>query len=281
MRVSLRSTSKPAPVIANPALVVGHPGHELKVFGWMTVHRPRLYVITDGSGRHGVSRISSTARLLATLGSRQGEIFGNMSDAEIYAAMLSQNSSVFFELLEELVASFLTHQIDCVVGDAAEGFNPTHDICRVLIDAAVMLVERRSGIKIANYEVSLTEWERGCPQPRHDDQCVHWVLDDPQLAGKIAAARQYVELKAEVERAIQQRGKEYFRLECFRRTEGTPLAHFADCKPAYESWGEQRVAQGQYDNVIRFQKHILPMMDAILDYSRCVEVEELSPLAGD
>jgi len=261
------------PEIGCPALVVGHPGHELKVFGWMSAYKPRVYVITNGSGRHGISRISSTAGLLTSLGVCQDEIFGYYSDAQIYNAILQQNFSIVFHLLDDLAASFLRHNIDCVVGDAAEGFNPAHDLCRSLINAAVLLVERTSGRKITNLQVSLTEWEHDCPQPRHDDSCLHWSLDDSLLAEKIAAARQYFELKAEVQRAIAQRGEEYFRLECLRRTEDMDLLHFIANKPAYETWGEQRAVEGRYQNVIRFQQHLLPMMKAIFNYANQATLE--------
>ncbi len=56
------------------ALVLGHPGHELKVFGWIREYKPLVCTITDGSGRSGVSRISSTAALLARLGALPGEL---------------------------------------------------------------------------------------------------------------------------------------------------------------------------------------------------------------
>ena len=38
-----------------PALLLGHPGHELKVLGWLAENRPRVYVLTDGSGFDGAS----------------------------------------------------------------------------------------------------------------------------------------------------------------------------------------------------------------------------------
>ena len=64
--------------------MAGHPGHELKVFGWLAEYQPRVYVITDGSGRSGISRIPSTAALLQNARARSGDIFGAISDAEIY-----------------------------------------------------------------------------------------------------------------------------------------------------------------------------------------------------
>jgi hypothetical protein len=267
MPLLCRSASEPQAKFERPALVVGHPGHELKVFGWLAECQPRVHVITDGSGRSGISRISSTARVLALAGAPRGEIFAYMSDAEIYRAMLEQDAPVFFPLVDALARSFLTHEIDSVVGDAAEGFNPAHDLCRGLIDSAVLLAERTSGKKIANFEICLTEWEQNGRRALHDERCLHWELDDCRLEQKIAAAEEYAELTAEVQRAIAARGKEYFRSECLRCTVATDLAHFDAGRPGYEAWGERRVAEGHYQTVIRFHQHVLPLMQTILDYA--------------
>src|SRR5215813_4503570 len=150
------------------ALVAGHPGHELKVFGWMSQHSPRVYLLTDGSGRHGISRTAASRSVIADLQAQPGEVFGDISDAQIYEAMLHKDLPLFFSVVDELANSFVRHQIDLVVGDAAEGFNPTHDLCRLLINASVLIAERTSGRRIANFEFCLTEWEQNCPPPKHD-----------------------------------------------------------------------------------------------------------------
>jgi hypothetical protein len=263
-----RSASEPPVEFQRPALVVGHPGHELRVFGWLAECKPRVHVITDGSGRSGVSRISSTAKVLALAGASSGEIFGYVSDAEIYRAMLEQDVPLFLPLVDTLARSFLTHRIDSVVGDAAEGFNPTHDLCRGVIDSAVLLAERTSGKRITNFEVCLTEWEQNGRGTVHDERCVHWTLDDCRLEQKLGAAEQYAELADEVQRAIALRGRGYFRSECLRHTVSMDAAHFDADRPGYEAWGEQRVAEGRYQTVIRFEQHVLPIMQAVLHHAR-------------
>src|SRR3954467_4626835 len=97
---------------SRPAVVVGHPGHELKVFGWIAEHRPQVHVITNGSGQHGVSRLAATARLLVGVGATPGEVFGSISDAEIYRALVETNIPFFLDLLERLAGFFLPHRGD-------------------------------------------------------------------------------------------------------------------------------------------------------------------------
>jgi len=247
----------------SPALVVGHPGHELRVFGWMCQSRPRMYVVTDGSGRSQVSRLASTASLLDRTGARRGdEVFGVVSDAEVYRAILDGRICLFLDILEALSTSFVSNEIDCVAGDASEGFNPTHDLCRAMLNAAVVIAERATGKRIANYEFCLTEWEQNCVAP-HDSRCVHLCLEDELLNRKLEAAEGYSELRDEVQKALAQRGKEYFRTECLRRVPEVPDEHPSSHKPFYETWGERRVAESEYHRVIRYREHVRPIIAAI------------------
>jgi hypothetical protein len=245
-----------------PAIVVGHPGHELKVFGWIAEHRPQVHVITDGSGRQGISRLPSTAKLLSTLDAKQGAIFGSVSDGGVYRALLETDIPFFLDLLNCLVDSFLRDRVDFVAGDASEGFNPTHDICRAVVNTAVEIAEYISNRHIPNYEFCLTEWEQNCDDI-HDLQCLHFRLGDDLLHRKLAAAGGYTELKEEVQKAIAARGEEYFRIECLRKVYAVPPAGRLACKPFYETFGEQRVAQGEYSSVIRYQQHMLPILRAL------------------
>lgn len=261
---------KPGPEggFLRPALVVGHPGHELRVLGWVAEYRPRVYVLTDGSGRGGASRAPATARLLAGLGAETGEMFGVLSDAEFYAAVLRQDRDLFLRLLDRLADSFLRHGIDAVVGDAAEGYNPAHDLCRALINAAALMAQPAAAPPLANYEVSLTEWRPGS-RALHDERCWHLALDDPLLERKLAAARAYPEMQYEVEDALACRDREYFRMECLRQVTDSSPVRWGSAKPFYESWGEQRVAGGEYASVIRWQEHMQPIVDAIASHAAC------------
>jgi len=244
------------------AIVVGHPGHELKVFGWMSEHRPRIYVLTDGSGQNGVSRLHATASLTAQLGVEHGDVFGAAADAEIYRAILEQDLGFFLDRVAALAASFVLHSVDFVAGDASEGFNPTHDLCRELINAAVALAEHAGKRVIPNYEFSLTEPEQSYPQS-HDGSCMHLRLDSDLLSRKLQAARNYVDLGDEVQKAIERYGEDYFAVECMKKASVATVEPAHSAKPFYEVWGERRQAEGKYASVIRYREHILPIVKAV------------------
>ena len=53
MAVSLASHAPVAPMALSEqraVLVVAHPGHELRVHGWLELARPTVCILTDGSG---------------------------------------------------------------------------------------------------------------------------------------------------------------------------------------------------------------------------------------
>jgi hypothetical protein len=250
----------------HPALVIAHPGHELRVFGWLSQHRPLVYVITDGSGQRGVSRLHSTESLLRSVGSRPAEIFGHVADRRIYRAILDGDSAFFVAILDRLSRSLVTHGIDMVAGDATEGYNPTHDICRALVDAAALQVRCSTGRTLANYELNLTEWDQG-RTATHDARCLHLLLSDDLLKRKLEAAENYVEMRDEARKAVAACGQEYFRVECLRRSIGPEAREPNTQKPYYETWGEKRVEHGLYGSVIRYREHIRPIIQELFRHA--------------
>ncbi|MFL5382176.1 MAG: hypothetical protein ACJ8GN_06645, partial [Longimicrobiaceae bacterium] len=97
-----RLSQIPPPAFERPVLVVAHPGHELRVYGWLESAAPLVCVLTDGSGSGGEARLESTTRLLAGTGARPGSIYGRMSDREIYTAILDHDFACFTDLAEQL-----------------------------------------------------------------------------------------------------------------------------------------------------------------------------------
>jgi hypothetical protein len=92
-----------------------------------------------------------------------------------------------------------------------------------------------------------------------------WLrLDEEALARKIDAAMSYPELREEVSAALARFGRAAFALECLRPvTTQATLDRFAQEPPMYERYGEYRVNQGRYSDVIRFKAHVLPAWQAI------------------
>jgi hypothetical protein len=71
----MRSVSGSEGLTPGPAaLVIAHPGHELRVHGWLEWARPTVFVLTDGSGQGSHGRLASSARLIERSGGRTGSV---------------------------------------------------------------------------------------------------------------------------------------------------------------------------------------------------------------
>jgi hypothetical protein len=269
---------------AKQFLFIAHPGHELCVHGWLESARPRVFVLTDGSGRLGQSRIGSTTKVLRQAGAEPGTIYGRLTDAEIYQAILDHDFELFLSIADEFAETLERDEADSVTGDAIEGFNPTHDVCRLIINAAVKLARLRYGRMIANTDFLLvgrhdtqppklraqTTWlrltedafrrklesARGFPELRSEI--------DAALDGELQALRQHAELGAKLTLQYNAVGLEAYRVECLRPVdERRSRLEFSNELPFYERYGELRVSEGNYQSVIRYREHILPIAESL------------------
>lgn len=267
-------------------LVVAHPGHELRVHGWLETTLPKVWILTDGSGRSQHSRLDSTTRVLEAIGATSGPVYGRMSDADLYQAVLSCDHSHFIDLVDHLTDALIKDEVECIAGDAEEGYNPAHDICRLIINSAVRLVKRKTNKQIQNYDFTLIGPPGRCPEELRAQS--HWLnLDEAAFARKVSAARNYPELQAEVEAALKGSGNEpfrqhmdlvqrsnsdygtshedNFRVECLRpvSAQTASTVSFNGNVPFYEAYGEKQVIAGYYTHVLRYREHMLPLAAAL------------------
>lgn len=240
------------------ALLVAHPGHEIHVHGWLEKTRPVVYVLTDGSGRSGHARLASTTQLLARAGARPGAIYGRLPDRALYDAVLRRDVALFRNLAAELADEMVRERFDFVLGDAAEGAILAHDVWRGVINAALAAAQHQMGSRIASYAFTLEGPPGQCPAELATE-AVWRRLDDLALARKIAAARSYPDLKAEVEAAIAAFGEDAFRLECLHPA-SRRVHQGRDAIPPYERHGETLVAAGIYPEAVRHERHVVPLL---------------------
>lgn len=184
-----------------------------------------------------------------------------MSDGDLYAAVLDHEHSPFLRLVEELASMVVHDRVEILVGDAEEGYNPTHDICRLLVDATVRLVGRTTTARIANYDFALV----GPPDHCHEalrSRSIRLALDEAAFARKLSAALNYPELRSEVEAALS--GAYDLRVECLRPVVDRDYAAAAPHNGRfYEDYGERQVQAGHYERVLRYREHVLPLALAL------------------
>ncbi len=249
------------------------------VHGWLEQSRAEVMILTDGSGGGSVSRLGSSFRTIGDAGATLSRAWQQVSDDAVYRALLSGDGGFFCGFLDQLTDVLLDRRPAAVVGDASEGYNPSHDLCRALIDRAVARV-RSLGLHVRNYAFPLISPpvlpEAGV------DSIVLW-LDEPALARKISAARRYPELAGEfeaimfdrpsaspsgspeiarlIETRIRRMKRSDLQLECLTSPDG--LEADPGGNPFYELYGEQMVKLGRYRDVIRYDQHVLPILELL------------------
>ena len=241
--------------LSPPALfALAHPGHELRAHHLVERLGPRVAVLTDGSGSTGHSRLDQTTELLASLGATPARPYGALSDREAYDALMSGRVEPFAAAMSDLAGDLAAFDIRTIVIDAAEGFNPVHDVCHWIARGAIAIAEtRRAAHRFDPYELDLVA------HPEGDGAGVRVRLEDAAFDRKIASARRYEALAAEAAAAYELHGLDAFRTEFVRRL-GAALPPDADWKPGYEQVGEARVAAGRYTSVLRYRDHVRPVV---------------------
>lgn len=268
---------------ANHFLFVAHPGHELCVHAWLTGTHPKVFVLTDGSGR-GKPRIASTTKVLEQAGAQPGSIYGRFADAELYELILKCDFQPLLRIVDEFAQAIITDDVSEVAGDAIEGYNPAHDTCRLIINSAVAIARRRSGRQISNRDFLLVG--RDLARADNGDVCLR--LNDAAFEQKLQAARGFPELQSEIEatlagetlalREYPQLNGEFslernnadrpYRTEVLRHVDDNGSGdEFLGSAPFYERYGELRVAAGYYRHVIRYREHMLPLTEALVKYA--------------
>lgn len=247
------------------ALFLGHPGHELRVFGLMVRNKALVNVITDGSGANRASRFDSTRALVEGGGGRLGFLPGSFSDRAFYELALSGDPEPFIDLARKLAAELAAENVGTVAGDMLEGFNVTHDLCRMIINAAVEKLRARGRV-VLNLEFPLEAILR----EGESENCLVVRLDDETFARKRHAALvAYPELAGEVDRLISKFGEDAFRVEILHSA-SVPAGLTWDLPdpPFYETYGRRQVASGHYQRLITYRDHIQPLALAIWNWAK-------------
>ncbi|HJV90163.1 MAG TPA: hypothetical protein VJ623_07665 [Holophagaceae bacterium] len=234
-------SSKPRPL-----LVVAHPGHELRVHGWLERARPRVAVLTDGSGGAAVSRLEASRALVAQAGAEPTALFGVAPDRAFYGAILEGDVAFFAGLVDRLRALVAAERPTVLVSDAAEGFNPTHDLCHAL----TALVARLTNLPHLDFPLE--------GPPDTPGAALRLELDAEAHARKLARARAYSALAKDLQEALDQHGAAAFAVECLHEARPGPAG-----KPYYETYGERMVAAGRYATVLRRAEHVAPLLGRV------------------
>ncbi len=162
------------------ALFIAHPGHVLRAYRWLEIAKPLVFVMDpDGSApNRPASRLPSTTTVLENVGGCQGAIYGRWTDARVYEAILNKEvDRIRDRHVQEMADELVAQEIEYIAGDAAEGYQCTHELCRYMLNTAVALAEQKTGRKIPNYDFLLFGAPDTCPDALRD-RAIRIDLDD-------------------------------------------------------------------------------------------------------
>lgn len=179
-----------------------------------------------------------------------------LSDREAYAALLSVEAAPFLACVDDVAETLCTEHVEAVLVDAAEGYNPVHDVCHWVGRAAVGRA-RQLGRDVSLFELDLVS------HPDSPGDGLRLKLDDDAFMRKLNATSRYAALRTEAEAAFDRYGRNAFRIEFLRRVVDGP-APPPSWIPYYEEVGEARVREGRYSAVLRYAAHVRPVITALI-----------------
>ncbi len=228
-------------------LILAHPGHELRIHHWLELAKPRVYLLTDGSGGRQAARSSYSRDVVEAAGATPGAVFGDVPDAVWYKALLAGDSRFFVDMLTNIDRDLPGAKDIQIVSDAVDGYNPMHDLACAFGSALNRL--------------------QGKTNPPRKQLCSAAV---PSVAGtiemeiklgeaardrKMAAVKAYTPLADEA-RQILERDPQCFDRECLISQ------HFdweKSWTPEWERIGRERVMQKLYDRCITYKDNVQPV----------------------
>jgi hypothetical protein len=214
---------------------------------------PRVFILTDGSGRTAVSRTHYSEGIVDRSGAARGSIFGRHPDSVVYRALLDHDFGLFVGLSRELADAFSEEPPPFVVHDAVEGYNPVHDLCRWLAGAALAMAGQAD---TPQFEFSTTG--------RTVAADMRFDLDADAVTRKLQAAYEYAPLAEELRQKLHEHEPVVLQTETFARVWRWDEAALLDDLPQYERFAAARVAAGVYTETIRLRDHLLPLLGALV-----------------
>ena len=284
----------------NYALSIAHPGHELRLHGFIEQAKPFTFLLADGSGKDIPSlftnaqdciynammndlnlspkELASEKWMRILYLSQKVEDSPNqyIKEEEIINEILEQRTGFFIFYINFLATNFIKWNIDYIVSDPREGYNVLHDICSIVTNLAVKLVKKVKDKKIIQYQYALNNKYENI-----GDDCIHIVLDDLAIERKIKSIVNYhPSVYNELSSYLGEELTEQIKLCSNNKTLVKELLNTADKEifrnehlcpfntehgeiPYYELNGEKLVATGIYPKVISYKKHIIPLKEQL------------------
>lgn len=244
-------------------LAVAHPGHELRLMRWIELQRPSVFIFTSGS-RNGEdrTRVEASRRLLEGCGARDGGLFGDYLDRDVYAWIMTGDAGKFVALTHRLAARIVDERLEAVVTDAWQLYNVAHDLWHLVTRAAVALASERLGRSVACFDYAVVP--RSLAQRSLGEVRRSIALTDAEVRRKLDLVHAFPAIAGDFAEVLAAGGQAFLATESLHRPR--PVSELLPRPgevPAYERFGERRVKAGLYGAVLRW-RHVAPIATALL-----------------
>jgi hypothetical protein len=255
---------------AKAALVVAHPGHELRVYDWLMTARPDVHILTNGS-RASLTRArrEASTELVTGLGCQMRAAWDGVPDSTLYACLLARDHQPFLNWVSRLADDLVARDIDLVIADAWQYYNIAHDLAHLMARVAVAEASARLKRDVLVLEFPVVPAALAPTAPHVKEYCSK-SLSARSAETKREVAHRFPGVEGEVaEVEALERGRAYDVERFYTPASIATLCAPPAAKPPYESYGEARVAAGLYRDVLRWE-HAAPLLRVLADrYERC------------
>lgn len=247
---------------AAAVVLVAHPVHVLRVWGVVARARPAVCAITDGSGGAGRANADIAAEVLREAGATTGPAFGAVPDRDAYRMLMGRRHGELLAFAGRVAGLVRRRGARLLVHDAAEGFNPAHDAACLLAGFVAEAARCWWGMTVRR-RAFLLEGPPDSPGSAAEGDCLRVALTDAEFADKMRHAARLATVVPDV--ASQLAEPDRHRVEWLLPADDshvTPDATGRLGKPYYETFGERRVAEGRYTEVLR-RGDVLALRDSL------------------
>lgn len=257
----------------NPtAMVFAHGNHELFVAGLIQLYQPHILYLTCGSHPENDWTEPQARESLQSLGFEGLVTFLPVTEREIYQRMLA-GDAIWFAEIRDRIGSWLSQvQPEVVFADAFEWYNPVHDLCPLLVDAAIETGEIVSLSNPRRYDLPLgfqtTPQQRTSVPDDPDFFTLKYLLSEQQSQRKRDVLTNLATIDASVREATSKWKRERLELEIYRPVppeRDYRIAPPRDAWKTYDDHGLDNVRHGRYQQAILFHKHYAPLAEALFN----------------
>lgn len=158
----------------NYALSIAHPGHELRLHGFLDLKKPWVFILSDGGNPSHIDRMQHYLGFIfknTGILKKERDAFyiierkhnnlkednqsGYVKDEEIQNELMQGNAAWFEFYITKMANSLIKDKIDYVVADASEDMDSVHEISRIMTEIAIKLVKKKKGKEIKLYEFNV------------------------------------------------------------------------------------------------------------------------------